>query len=140
MAASGFVIKEPTVSINGDDVSDFVREVHVNREYADVDATGGRGDGAMEHKAGLRADSFVIVAKSAYGASELDATLESLFEAETEFEVEVSPFNTTISDSNPNYVGTVLLLTYSPFGGAIGELATTGLTMPCQGRIVRETT
>lgn len=137
MASRGTVVKDATVTLNGTDVSGLIREVHVLRTYADVDATGMRSDGAMEHKAGLRNDSFTLVAKNTFGAGELDETIEALFENEDEFEVTVNPFPLPTSEDNPQYQGTVLLLDYEPFGGQVGALSTTSLTLPCQGRIVK---
>jgi hypothetical protein len=137
MAASGYVIKDATVFINGSDVSDLIREVAVNRKYADVDATGMRSDGAMEHKNGLRDDSFALVAKSSFGAAGLDEILEALFEDEDEFEVTVNPHPLPTALDNPQYQGTCLLQEYTPISGAVGALSTTPLTLPCQGRIAK---
>lgn len=137
---TGFVIKSGVVQIDGADISDLVRSVTVHREYADVDGTGLGSGGAMEHKAGLRNDSFTLNAKSSYQATTgLDAIFEELFETETEFEVSVQPFAGGVSDTNPAYVGTVLLLTYDPISGEVGALSTTELNMPCQGRIAKQT-
>lgn len=139
MAASGYVIKDPTIYIDTHDVSDLVREVTVHREYADVDATGARSDGAMEHKHGLRNDSFTIVAKSTFGAAGLDSILEDLFENEEEFEVTVNPHALPTTTDNPQYQGTCILLTYEPITGQIGALSTASLNLPCQGRIAKVT-
>ncbi len=133
----GTVVKDATVYLNGTDVSKLIKEVHVLRSYADVDATGMRSDGAMEHLAGLRNDSFTLVAKNNFGSGALSDVIEALFEDEEEFEVTVNPFPLPTAEANPQYQGTVLLLDYEPFGGQVGALSTTALTLPCQGRIAK---
>lgn len=141
MATGGYVIKDASVVIDGtDDISALIRQVVVHREYADVDATGMRSDGASEHKHGLRSDSFTFTAKSTFGAEGLDAVFEALFENESEFTVTVTPHEGVVSESNPGFEGTAILLTYEPISGEVGALATTELNIPCQGRIAKRTT
>lgn len=135
MATGGYVIKNATVKINNVDMSEFIKQVTVHKEYADVDATGMRSDGAMEHLPGLRNDSFALVAKTSFAAAALHATIEALFEAGDEFPVEVVPTDNAVSVTNPSFTGNCILLTYEPVAGAIGALATTPLTLPCNGRI-----
>lgn len=141
MATGGFVILDATVEVDGNDISELIKSVTVHREYADVDATGMRSGGAMEHLNGLRSDSFTFTAKSSFEAlTGLDAIFEELFENSTEFEVSVKPHEGATTDENPAYVADVLLQQYDPIAGEIGALSTTELTLPCQGRIVKQTT
>lgn len=141
MATGGFVILDATVEVNGADISALVKSVTVHREYADVDATGMRSGGAMEHLNGIRNDSFTLTAKSSFEAlTGLDAIFEDLFENSTEFEVSVKPHEGDTSTDNPAYVADVLLQSYDPIAGEIGALSTTELNLPCQGRIVKHTT
>lgn len=140
MATGGYVIKDASVTVNGTDISELIRQVVVHREYADVDATGMRSDGAMEHLPGLRNDSFTLTAKSSFGAAGLDEVFEDLFENGTEFEIDVTPHSGDVSESNPGFRGTAILLTYEPISGEVGSLATTELNIPCQGRIEKHTT
>ena len=130
------------VEVNGVDFSDHVSSVEVNAQKDDVDTTSFDGSG-RERKAGLQDNSFVLNFQQDFAVSpsnEVDATLFPLWTNETEFTVKVRPTSSAISTSNPEFVGTCILLEYSPLNGSVGELSETEVTFPVQrGTFARNT-
>ena len=129
------------VTIAGNDVSDHIRSVQVNRAANELQATA-MGALAEERRQGIRNDNFTMTAYNDYGAAELHAILEPLFEAGTAFTVVVRPSQTeAVSATNPQFVGSCLLLEYSGLSGEHGEMNMSDLTFPTySGTIHEETT
>lgn len=127
------------VSVNGVDFSDHVSSVEISASKDEIDTTSFDGSG-RERKAGLQDNSFTLNFQQDFAASEVDATLWPLWNAETEFTVFVKPTNAAISATNPKYSGTCILLEYSPLNGGVGELSETEVTFPVQrGTFARAT-
>lgn len=137
MSVRGVVLKAATVYMNGTDVSRFVREVHMPESYADVDATGMRSDGAMEHESGLYSSTITLVLKSSFGSGAVNEIVRPLFEAQQDFEVAVNPYPLPTTESNPQYQATVRLLTNAEIDGTLGALLTRSLALTVQGKIAQ---
>ncbi len=133
------ILKNPVITINGIDFSDRCAQAAVTMQKADVDVTT-FGSGGTKHAAGLSNDSFAFTLLQDFASSEIDQTLFPLYSNETEFTVKVKPTNAGCSASNPEYVGTVVLLSYPPISGSPGSRADVQLTLPVQGAISRHTT
>ena len=129
----------PYVSINNVDLSDHVREVTINMEREDLDATCSGASG-KERIPGLRDESFEMTLAQDFDGSEVDATLTGLYTDGTRFEVIVKPRAGSTSSTNPAFEGNVYLLSYPPLSGAVGVLAETQIKLPVDGVITRATT
>lgn len=137
---AGYVIKNPSVTINGTDVSDHIREVNVMMSAEDVDVTAS-GAGGKQHLQGIRDDRFELVALSDFAASQLDSIVYPLFSGASIFAVVVWPNSTVTSSSNPKFTGSsCILVEYNPVSGKIGDAAETPLTIPVNGTISKATT
>lgn len=131
------VFKDAFVSINGVDLSDHVKSVTVNYSAEMLDATA-MGNDTKISKGGLKNWSVEVEFHQDYATSNVDATLFPL--VGSTFTVIVRPVKATaVSATNPNYTGTGILESYSPIGGAVGELAATSITIQPAGTLSRAT-
>lgn len=137
--ANAFVLRDCKVAIDGVDLSDHVREVTVAMSAADVDVTA-MGAGGMQHLAGIRDDSFTLTVYSDFAAAKVHATISPKFVAAGTVAVEVVPSGSTIGTANPRFSGYCPVLTYSPVAGAVGDAATTEISLPVNGTIAVTTT
>lgn len=125
------VLRECSITINGTDLSDHISAVTVSLSKDDVDTTNFSG-GGRERTHGLKDDSFEVTLQQDYDAASVDAVLYPLYDNENEFTVEVKPFSSAVSATNPEYSGTCILLEYSPLDGKVGDLSETKVTFPSQ--------
>lgn len=122
-----FVLKNPVITIDGDDHSDHISEVSIETERDEVDVTS-FGASNKEILAGLGDATITMTAFQDFASNELDQNLWVLSKSDTAFEVTVKPTNATVSATNPEYSMMALLFNYSPIAGAVGEASTTELT------------
>ncbi len=132
------VLKNAWVEINGVDLSDHVATTGVNMQNQLQEVTA-MGDGGVMRAVGLRDDSFEFTLRQDFAASEVDATLWPLFDGGSAFVVAVAADGTAITSTNPKYSGTVLLESYPPLSGNIGNTLDTTIVLPVQGKISRAT-
>lgn len=139
-----FVLRNASVRINGlpaaggKDISDHVKDVHVDMTAADVETTA-MGAGGHQRLQGIRDDKFSLTAYSDFAASQIDATIWPLFSGASLFLVEVWANGTVNAGTNPCYSGTCILTEYSPIAGSVGDASMTPLTLPVNGVISRAT-
>lgn len=129
--AKKLILRDCVITVNGVVFSDHVSSVTVNFSKDEIETTNFGGSG-RERQAGLKDDSFEINFQQDFAANEVDATLYPLYDLEEEFEVRVRPTAAAISATNPEYVGTCILLEYQPLAGDVGSLSETSVTFPTQ--------
>lgn len=134
-----FVLKNVIVGFDGVDVSNLIKEVHVDMAAADVDVTA-MGAGGQQHLAGIRDDKFTFTAYSNFASSSLHSIINGKFVAAGTIEVKVTASGSTLSATNPLFIGYCPPLTYTPIGGAVGDAAITTLNMPVSGTITVSST
>lgn len=137
MTQRGNVLKDATVVLNGTDISQYVREVHMPEQFAQIDASGMRSDGAMEWETGMYQADITIVAKSAFGAAALNEVVRDLFESQVDFETKINPHSGSTSETNPQYQATTRMFTNNEIDAALGNLMTNSIALKVQGQIVR---
>ena len=125
------------VEINSVDLSTFVRSVNINYAAEMLDETA-MGDTTRTMKGGLKNWSMEIEFTQDFAASSPDVSLFSL--VGSTFTVLVRPVKgSAVSATNPNYTGTGILESYNPLGNAVGDLATTSVTIQSAGALSRAT-
>lgn len=132
------VLKDAWVTINAIDLSDHIASVAVNMQNQLQEVTA-MGDGGVQRAVGLRDDSFELTLRQDFAASEVDATLWPQFDGGSAFVVQVAAAGSAISATNPKYSGTVLIESYPPISGDVGQTLDTQVTLPVQGKITRAT-
>lgn len=126
-----FVMLNCQVLVNSVDFTDHVNHVEVDLKKKAVDTTNFSG-GGFEQTQGLREDEFTLTFQQDFAAAEVDATLYPLYNSGNEFPVEVRPVVGARSATNPGYVGTCILLNYTPLTGKPGQLSETKIKFPSQ--------
>lgn len=119
-----FVLKDPVITIDGDDLSAFISEVTIETTRDEVDVTA-FGANNKEILAGLGDATISLTAFQAFGASEVDAVLWPLSTTDTPFTVTVKPTSGAVSATNPEYEMSALMFSYSPIAGSVGAASTT---------------
>lgn len=134
---SDFAFTDAFVSINSVDLSDHVKQVTLDYSAEMLDATA-MGDGTRINLGGLKDWTISIEFKQDFTADEVDATLFSLVGAS--FPVIVRPVKSSaVGATNPNYVATGILESYSPLGNQVGELAMAPVTIRPASALARAT-
>jgi len=136
---ASFVIKNPYMKVHNVDISEMVREVEVNREYAEVDDTSS-GDGNEHNAQGIGSGSFVATLRQSFATANLDDLLEQIFSTGIDVEVVVAPSGSTLSDTNPGWSALCSLRKYTPFSGKIGDLVEVKAEFKAQEEIARTLT
>lgn len=131
------VLTNAHVSIDGNDLSDHVKQVTLPYGCDEVDDTH-MGDDTHQMIAGLKTWSVDIEFSQDFAASNLDSILFPLVGAAA-VTVIVRPTASAVSATNPNYTGSAILSSYPPFGGTVGDKATTNVHMASAGTLSRAT-
>jgi len=131
-----FVLKDASVVINSVDLSDHVRSVAINYEAEGVDDTN-MSDTTRIMTGGLLNYSVEVEFSQDHAASEVDATLFALVGSTTA--VVIKPTSSAVGSTNPSYSGTMLLTSYNPVSGTVGDLATASVSFVPAGALTRAT-
>ena len=130
------VLTDASVTINSVDLSDHVTSVSITYEADAVEDTN-MGDTTHTQLGGLLNYSVDVEFSQDYAASKVDATLFSLVGSTTT--VVLKPTSSAVSATNPCFTGTMLLTSYPPISGAVGELATASASFVSAGALARAT-
>lgn len=125
------------VTVNGVDLSSFVRSVtlDVNNEILDATAM---GDTTRVKISGMKDWSCSVEFYQSYYTAEVDATLWPLNDAGTSFALTVMPNKTDgVSATNPKYTGNVILPTYQPIAGAHNDVLASTVSFESNGDLTR---
>jgi len=104
------------------DLSNRVRSVRVSREVQAQDDTV-MGDTGRSEAAGLIADTIEAEFNQEFGTSLLDATISGKLGIGQSAAIEVRPSNAAVATTNPKWSGTVIVRSYEPVAGAVGDQA-----------------
>jgi hypothetical protein len=134
---ASFVLKDVEVIVNAVDLSDHVLSATINQTVDLVEDTAMGTNGTRSRVAGLLDWSFDVTFKQDFAAANVDATIFPLVGAAA-FEVTVMANATAgVSATNPRYTGNVVVATYPPFGGNVGELAQVTVSFQAAGALTR---
>jgi len=122
-----FVLKNADVIVNGQNISNWVREVAVETERDVVEVTGMQAAN-KEKAAGLGDGRMTMEVLQDFALGAIDALLWPLSTTDTPFVVAVKAQNAAKAPTNPSYEMSALLFNYSPIQGAVGDAATTPVT------------
>ena len=125
------------VKIGGVDLSQWVASVNLSTSVNEVPTTSFASGGNVERVGGLKDNSLQISFMQDFAASAVEATIYPLIGSTAAFVV--NPSSTAASSSAPNYSGQVLVTSWSPVAGAVGELLTADVTWPITGAVSKAT-
>jgi hypothetical protein len=126
------------ILVNGVDLSDHAAEITIDTKAADIDVTA-MGATGKQRMPGLKDESIKVKWRQDFAASKVDASLQPLYAAGTEFVIEVRPVNGARSTTNPGYNGNAYLLEYQPIAGAVGSAMDIQTSFVVDGALTRST-
>lgn len=124
-----FVLKTPTVVVNGVDLSDHCSHCTIETTFDDVDVTS-FGATYKSIIQGLGDAKITLSMFQDFAAGSVDATLWPLSQSGNTFLVSVKPTNAAVGALNPRYDMTGVLLSYNPIDGDVGAASTTDVEIP----------
>lgn len=132
-----YALTSQVVTINSVDYSDHLKSATLTVDAAQLDTTDFASGGWVEMIGGLKSGSLALEFMDDVADNDVDEELWALLGTVVAFTIK--PTNASISASNPEYQGNVLITGHS-LGGAVGELAQKSLTFPTSGAITRDIT
>ena len=132
-----FVLTDAKVTINSVDLSDHVEQISFSYEAESVDDTN-MGDTTRIMMGGLLNYGVDITFSQDFAAAKVDATLFAI--VGTAITVELVPVNATVTATNPSFTATMLLQSYNPIVGTVGDKASAPVHFDPAGTVVRAET
>lgn len=123
------------LSLNGGDRSANTNKVELQTEVDEQDMTTFASLGWKEVLGGLRSGSLGAEFKQDVAAAALDAVIWPLFGTVVPFEVRLD--NAVVGASNPKYTGFVLIKSWTPISGSVGDGASVSVNWPTSGVVTR---
>lgn len=131
-----FVATNYNIEVNTTDFSTSLASVELNLESDDVETTA-FGSDFRTRVGGLKTGTISLNFHQDFASASVDEVLFPLLN--TIATVVVIPNGTTVSATNPSYTVTCLVNQYQPFASAVGDLATTTVSWPLSGSVIRGT-
>ena len=133
-----FVVTANTVTLNGGTVSPSVARAELVLNSAEVDVTDFGSNGWTEVIGGLKSGTVSLDFHSDFGAGAVSTLFQDL----------VGPIGTVTmiagngtapSATTPRYTATVLINSFTPVSGAVGDLSTFSVSFPTTGAVTYAT-
>lgn len=132
------VLKNAYVMINTVDLSDHVRSVTLPLTVAEIEASC-MGSNYVANLAGLKGASLDITFAQDFAATEVDATLWTVWDGGVAVALKVRADAGAISETNPEYQFNGVLTGYTPINGSVGTLHESPVSFVSDGTITRDT-
>ena len=133
------VITKDFVSLGGVNIRAFLTAISWENS-ADTPEDTSFGDAWRSMAVGgLKAFTVSLECNQDYAAGGLDSILWPIWEADAEVALVWRATNDPVGPSNPEYRGQVILNSYNPIGGSVGDLSTTAPGLQGTGAVTRAT-
>ena len=129
-----FVATGTTVTFNGTDISGSVARAELVINAAEVDVTDFGSSGWTEVIGGLKSGSVSLDFHHDYGVGAVSRTFQDLVGTIGTVTL-IAANGTAASSATPKYTATVLVNSFTPISGAVGDLATFSVTFPTTGPV-----
>ena len=126
------------ITINGVDCSNHCRGITLTYNAEMIEDTV-FGATARTKKPGYKNWNVQAILEQDFAANSVDATLFPLVGANA-FAVAVRPLSAAQNSTNPTFSGNVVLESYQPLQGGVGELLQTTVTFQSAGTLTRNAT
>lgn len=135
-----YVLTEPVIVFAGSTITSSCASVTINLSADDVETTAfGAAGGYRTRIGGLKSGTVDFEMHQDFGSGGIDGLFFPNLGGTVA--VVVRPGGTAaVSSTNPSYSFDVLVSEYSPIDGAVGDLATTSVSLPITGPVTRGTT
>ena len=132
-----YVVTGTYVTLNGSDISANTARAELVINSAEVETTDFGSGGFTELIGGLKSGQVTLDFHNDFGAGAVSNLLQDL--VGTIGTVTINPTGTAVSAENPTYTAEVLINSFTPVSGAVGDLATFSVTFPTSGEITYAT-
>ena len=133
------VLTNCKVLINSVDRSDHVSKVEVEDTFEDKDTTTYGSSGKKERLAGLEDGNCGITFLNDFAGGDLDSAMWALRGTLTTISVWKDK-DSVVSSANPRYTASILINSWKPLSGSVGDVATVDVTFPVSGGWARYST
>jgi len=128
-----FIVTATAVKIGSTNVSDSIASATLELTSADVDVTDFSSNGWTEVIGGLKSGTLSLDIHADNGVGAISTIINPLLG--TIATVTIAPNGTVGSSSNPIYTVPVLVNSFSPVAGAVGDLSTFSVSFPTSGSV-----
>jgi len=129
-----YVVTGTQVTLNGDDISSSCARAELVINAAEVDVTDFGSAGWTEVIGGLKSGSVSLDFHSDFGEGAISTLFQDL--VGTIATVTLIAGNGAIASANtPLYTAEVLVSSFTPVSGAVGDLSTFSVTFPTSGAV-----
>jgi hypothetical protein len=133
-----FVVTANTVTLNGGTVSPSVARAELVLNSAEVDVTDFGSNGWTEVIGGLKSGTVSLDFHSDFGAGAVSALFQDLVGTIGTVTM-IAGNGTAPSATTPRYTATVLINSFTPVSGAVGDLSTFSVSFPTTGAVTYAT-
>ena len=131
---SKFVVTGTKVTLNGTDISSSCARAELVINAAEVDVTDFGSAGWTEVIGGLKSGSVSLDFHADFGAGAVSSLFQDLVGTIGTVTL-IAANGTAASATTPKYTANVLVNSFSPVAGAVGDLATFSVTFPTSGAV-----
>ncbi len=131
------VLTASFLSVNAVDRSDRTKKIELTAEVEEKDVTTFASLGWKEVLGGIKSGGVSATFLNDTAAGNLDEAMWALLGTVVPFEVRLS--NAAVSTSNPKYTGNMLVKSWAPLAGGVGDTAEVEVDWPTSGVITRAT-
>ena len=128
-----YVVTGTSVTLNGSDISANTARAELVINAAEVDTTDFGSGGFTEVIGGLKSGQVTLDFHNDFGAGGVSNLLKDL--VGTIGTVVIEPTGAGAGATNPVYTAEVLISSFTPIAGAVGDLATFSVTFPTSGSV-----
>lgn len=132
-----YVVTGTYVTLNGDDISGNTARAELVINAAEIDTTDFGSNGFTEIIGGLKSGQVTLDFHNDFGAGGISTLLSDL--VGTIGTVTINPTGSAVSSTNPTWTAPVMISSFTPVAGAVGDLATFSVTFPTTGEITYAT-
>lgn len=133
-----YVVTANTVTLNGGTVSPNVARAELVLNSAEVDVTDFGSNGWTEVIGGLKSGTVSLDFHSDFGAGAVSALFQDLVGTIGTVTL-IAGNGTAPSATTPRYTATVLINSFTPIAGAVGDLSTFSVSFPTSGAVTYAT-
>jgi hypothetical protein len=129
-----FVVTSNAISLNGSDISANCARAELALTAAEVDVTDFGSSGWTEVIGGLKSGTVSLDFHSDFGSGAVSALFQDLIGTIGTVTL-IAGNGTAASGTTPEYTAEVLINSFTPVAGAVGDLSTFTVSFPTTGEV-----
>jgi len=130
-----FVLTDASVNLDANDLSDHVESLTINYGAETPEQTA-MSDITRRRLPGLIDWTVDVTFRSDFAAANLDSIIFPLVGGIAVVLI-IKPTSAAVSSSNPTFTGNVLVATYNPLAGTVGDTSNSTVVLTGDGTLVR---